>query len=51
MIVTATPGTVWAGLTAAEDELTLHVLDLEDEAGLIRTIKQRYEEPLMRIFE
>ena len=51
MIVTATPGTVWAGLSAAEDELTLHVLDLEDEAGLIRTIKQRYEKPLMRIFE
>jgi multicomponent K+:H+ antiporter subunit E len=51
MIVTATPGTVWSGLSAAEDELTLHVLDLEDEAGMIRTIKQRYEQPLMRIFQ
>jgi multisubunit Na+/H+ antiporter MnhE subunit len=27
------------------------VLDLEDEAGMIRTIKQRYEQPLMRIFQ
>jgi len=51
MIVTATPGTVWAGLSTSGDELTLHVLDLEDEAGLIRAIKQRYERPLRRIFE
>ncbi|HET9865446.1 MAG TPA: Na+/H+ antiporter subunit E [Steroidobacteraceae bacterium] len=51
MIVTATPGTVWAGLSDAGDVLTLHVLDLRDEAGLIQSIKQRYEQPLMRIFE
>jgi len=50
-IVTATPGTVWSGLSAEGDALTLHVLDLEDEAGLIRLIKHRYEQPLMRIFE
>ena len=50
-IVTATPGTVWSGLSAAGDVLTLHVLNLEDEATLIRLIKQRYERPLMRIFE
>ena len=42
---------MWAGLSDAGDVLTLHVLDLRDEAGLIQSIKQRYEQPLMRIFE
>jgi multicomponent K+:H+ antiporter subunit E len=51
IIVTATPGTVWAGLTPAYDTLTLHVLDLEDEAAVISLIKSRYEQPLRRIFE
>jgi multicomponent K+:H+ antiporter subunit E len=51
LIVTATPGTVWAGLSPDGDTLTLHVLDLDDEAGLIKLIKHRYEQPLMRIFE
>ena len=50
-IVTATPGTVWSGLSESGDALTLHVLDLRDEAALVRSIKQRYEQPLMRIFE
>jgi multicomponent K+:H+ antiporter subunit E len=50
-IVTATPGTVWAGLSPSGDALSLHVLDLRDEDALIRLIKQRYERPLMQIFE
>lgn len=50
-IVTATPGTVWAGLSPSGDTLTLHVLDLQDEAATIQLIKQRYEQPLMRIFQ
>lgn len=51
VIVTSTPGTVWAGLSSADDVLTLHVLDLVDEEAVIRLIKQRYEQPLRRIFE
>jgi multicomponent K+:H+ antiporter subunit E len=51
IIVTATPGTVWAGLSPSDDTLTLHVLDLYDEAAVIRLIKHRYEQPLRRIFE
>lgn len=51
IIVTSTPGTVWSGLTPSDDTLTLHVLDLDDEAAVIRLIKQRYERPLRRIFE
>lgn len=51
MIVTSTPGTVWVDLAADQSRLTLHVLDLEDEAAMIHRIKSRYEQPLMRIFE
>ena len=49
-IITSTPGTVWAGLSPDGRTLTIHVLDLKDEREWIRTIKQRYERPLMRIF-
>ncbi len=51
LIVTGTPGTVWAGHDPVKNTLTLHVLDLQDEAAWIRIIKQRYERPLMEIFE
>lgn len=51
MIVTATPGTVWSGLANDSSMLRLHVLDLQDPDSWIRTIKQRYERPLMEIFE
>jgi multicomponent K+:H+ antiporter subunit E len=51
MIVTSTPGTAWAGMSADGRTLTLHVLDLQDEQATIRLIKQRYEQPLRRIFE
>ncbi|MDK9724500.1 MAG: Na+/H+ antiporter subunit E [Sterolibacteriaceae bacterium MAG5] len=51
VIVTGTPGTVWSGLDPATNVLTLHVLDLQDEAAWVHTIKQRYERPLMEIFE
>jgi multicomponent K+:H+ antiporter subunit E len=50
-IVTSTPGTVWSDLSADGEKLTLHVLDLRDEAALIATIKQRYERLLMEVFE
>ena len=49
-IVTSTPGTAWAGLSVDGRTLTLHVLDLQDDAYWIRTIKERYERPLLRIF-
>lgn len=51
MIVTSTPGTVWAGLAPDGASLTLHVLDLRDEAQVIRIIKQRYEQLLLEIFK
>lgn len=51
MIVTATPGTSWAGYDVAGNILTLHMLDLADEAAFARDFKTRYENPLREIFE
>lgn len=51
IIVTATPGTVWVGLSPDGSWLRLHVLDLVDNEYWIRLIKDRYESRLMRIFE
>lgn len=50
-IITSTPGTTWAAVSADGATLTVHLLDLRDEAEWIRLIKERYERPLMRIFE
>lgn len=50
-IVTATPGTSWAGVTPDGRTLRLHVLDLTDEERWILSFKRRYEQRLMRIFE
>ncbi len=50
-IVTSTPGTAWAGLSHEGRTLTLHVLDLVDEAHWIKLFKQRYERPLLRMFQ
>ena len=49
-IVTYTPGTVWMDLSE-QYTLTLHVLDLHNEQEWVDLIKQRYERPLMEIFE
>ena len=49
-IITSTPGTAWAGYDSQKRVLTLHVLDIADEAALVESIKTRYEQPLMEIF-
>lgn len=50
-IITYTPGTVWADYSQDDNILTLHVLDLKDEAAWRHTVQHRYERPLMEIFE
>lgn len=50
-IVTATPGTVWVEYDAARSAMLLHVLDLVDEEAWVGTIKGRWEQRLMEIFE
>ncbi|MBL8201766.1 MAG: Na+/H+ antiporter subunit E [Chromatiales bacterium] len=49
-IVTLTPGTVSADLSDDGGSLLVHALHVDDEARLVRTIKQRYEAPLRAIF-
>ena len=50
-IITATPGTAWAGYDDVAGVLTLHVLDLDDADAMRGTIKGRYERRLQEIFE
>lgn len=54
-IITTTPGTVSAVVSEPEGdrpgEILVHALDCDDEAALVASIKQRYEQPLKEIFE
>lgn len=50
-LINSTPGTVWVEVLQDSHELSLHVFDLHDANWWIDTIKQRYERPLIEIFE
>jgi multicomponent K+:H+ antiporter subunit E len=50
-LINATPGTVWVEILPDTHELLLHVLDLHDEAWWIETLKTRYEQPIIEVFE
>jgi multicomponent K+:H+ antiporter subunit E len=50
-IITSTPGTLWVDFDQSSGMLTIHVLDLVDEAEWVRTIKGRYERLLLEIFQ
>lgn len=49
--VSLTPGTVSADISEDKQWLYVHVLNMTDQDELIALIKQRYEKPLMEIFE
>lgn len=53
IITTVVPGTVWSELAPDRSALLLHVFDLDgaDEAAFIAYFKDRYERPLLEIFE
>lgn len=50
-VVSLTPGTVSAGLSADHTKLLIHALDVSQPEALISDIKVRYEAPLMEIFQ
>lgn len=50
-LINSTPGTVWVEILNDSHELSLHVFDLHDANWWIDTIKQRYEKPLIEIFQ
>jgi multicomponent K+:H+ antiporter subunit E len=49
-IVTMTPGTLSAGLSADRRMLTIHCLHAPDPQAVVAAIKVRYERPLAEIF-
>lgn len=51
VIVCITPGTAWAEISLDRSVLMLHVLEVGDRQAIIDHVKQRYERPLMEIFE
>jgi multicomponent K+:H+ antiporter subunit E len=51
MITTVVPGTVWSELSMDRSMLLLHLFDVDDAEGYVRYFKDRYERPLMEIFE
>ena len=51
IIITTTPGTLWVEFDRGSGRLLMHVLDLVDEATWVQIVKERYERPLMEIFE
>ncbi|MBN8713570.1 MAG: Na+/H+ antiporter subunit E [Xanthomonadales bacterium] len=50
-IITSTPGTIWVSHDPDLSILVIHVLDLVDDQAEIDAIKQRYERPLLEIFQ
>lgn len=50
-IITLTPGTVSANLSGDRRSLLIHGLAIDDPDAAVRHVKQRYEQPLMEIFE
>lgn len=51
MVLCLTPGTAWAEVSFDRSTLLIHVFDVDDEAAFIASIQQRYEVPLIEIFE
>lgn len=50
MIITTTPGTVSAGIDQERGDILVHALSCDDPQAEIDQIKQRYEAPLLKIF-
>lgn len=50
-IITMTPGTLSADVSDDRRHLLIHALNVDDEQALIESIKARYEQPLLEIFQ
>ena len=51
IITAVVPGTVWSELAMDRSTLLLHLFDVDDEQAYIAYFKQRYERPLLEIFQ
>jgi multicomponent K+:H+ antiporter subunit E len=50
-IVTATPGSAWLQYDKERNVVLLHVFDLIDAEEWINTVRNRYETPLLEVFQ
>jgi multicomponent K+:H+ antiporter subunit E len=50
VVLTSTPGSAWLEYDSYDRTILMHVLDLDDEAAWVDTIKNRYEKLLLEIF-
>jgi len=50
-ILCVIPGTIWSELALDRSALLVHVFDMKHAEEEIQTIKNRYEKPLMEIFQ
>ncbi len=50
-IITTTPGTVSMTIDEQRREIWVHALDCEDGPAMVADMKQRYEQPLLAIFQ
>ena len=51
IITTVVPGTIWSELAMDRSAMLLHLFTVDDEDAYVRYFKERYEKPLMEIFE
>ena len=49
--ISLTPGTLSAFIGEDRKHIIIHALDVDDEAVLVQTIKERYEAPIKEIFQ
>jgi multicomponent K+:H+ antiporter subunit E len=50
-IITATPGSAWIQFDSYRRQVTIHVLDVVDDAGWIASLKSNYERRLIEILQ
>jgi multicomponent K+:H+ antiporter subunit E len=50
-IMCVIPGTIWSELALDRSALLVHMFHIDDAPAEVALIKQRYERPLMEIFE
>ncbi len=50
-LVTAIPGSAWLEYDRTRSVVLIHVFDIMDEAEWVRTLKSRYEKPLIEVLQ
>lgn len=51
VIVTSTPGSAWLEYDSRDRTVLLHLIDVDDKQAWLALMKNRYEKPLLEIFQ